>query len=335
MWRFLIKWHNLAQAQAFYIINPALSRRSISRWFDDLIVWLIMLNLIVIILESFQELEMYEIFFRYFEWFSVSVFSLEYLLHLWTANLRYPNANFVVARLRYIFSFMGLVDLISILPFYLPYFFNIDLRVLRVLRLVRLLRIFKLNRYSPSLIMFSQIVREKRDELGITIFLTFILLLVASTLMYHLESHVQPEQFPNVGATFWWAVATLTTVGYGDVYPVTNWGRFLSGCIALLGIGIVALPTSILSASYLEKLAEQRREKNTSEHNLTREQELERELTELRTAVAQYEAKTGVAITEFKGFKSIPNPSTPEVVVSTPVFSFCPYCGKKLPSADG
>jgi voltage-gated potassium channel len=159
-------------------------------------------------------------------------------------------------RLKFTFSTLGLVDLFAILPFYLPFLIAIDLRVLRILRLLRLLRIFKLGRYSKSFKIISSVLKETRSELGITFFVAFVLLVLSSTLMYYIERDVQPEAFASIGHAFWWAVATLTTVGYGDVYPVTGIGKVLSALIAIIGIGFVALPTGIISSVFIEKVQE-------------------------------------------------------------------------------
>ena len=153
---------------------------------------------------------------------------------------------------------MAIIDLMAILPFYLPLLLPVDLRFLRILRLTRLLRLLKVQRYSKSLQLIGIVLKKKKEELIVTVFVTFILMVFASTLMYYLESDVQPDQFPNIISAFWWAIATLTTIGYGDVYPVTGWGRLLSGIIALLGIGLVALPTGILSSGFIEELSRQK-----------------------------------------------------------------------------
>ena len=142
--------------------------------------------------------------------------------------------------------------MLSILPFYLPLFVPIDMQIVRVLRLARLLRLLKLARYTSSVATTIAVIRQRSHELMVAVFLTSLLLIVASTLMYYLESKVQPEAFPNIVASLWWAVATLTTIGYGDVFPVTSMGRLLSGIIAVLGIGLVALPTAIISSGFIE-----------------------------------------------------------------------------------
>ena len=219
------------------------------------IMALIILSVIAIILESYQHLEArYKNLFYAFEVLSVAIFSLEYILRLWTADLKYPEASKLKARLKFVFSPIGLIDLLAILPFYIPFLIKIDLRFIRVLRVVRLLRVLKLNRHSKSLQIIGKIFMDKRSELSMTIFVTFILILISSTIMYNIEHTEQPEKFPDIISTFWWAIATLTTVGYGDVYPKTGWGQLISGIIALLGIGLVALPTGILSASFIEEL---------------------------------------------------------------------------------
>lgn len=122
-----------------------------------------------------------------------------------------------------------------------------------------MLRVFKLNRYMDSMGVLSRVLRREKEQLLITVFMTFLLMLIASSMMYYLENKAQPEAFPNIIASFWWAIATLTTVGYGDVYPVTGLGRILSGIIALLGIGLVALPTGIISSGFLAELEDQKK----------------------------------------------------------------------------
>ena len=133
-----------------------------------------------------------------------------------------------------------------------------DLRFLRTLRLTRFLRILKISRYNDSLNMIWIVIKEKKSELAVTGFVAFLILLIASFMMYSIEGDIQPDAFPNVLAAFWWGIATLTTVRYGDVYPVTALGKLISGVIAILGIGIVALPTGLISAGFMSKLENKR-----------------------------------------------------------------------------
>ena len=242
----------------FEIIEKGSDKDIPSKVFDYFIIILIILNIISVILESFYSLYQHHVrFFSGFEKVSVIIFTIEYFLRLWTASLRYPHSRHPY--LRHSVSFMALIDLFAILPFYLPFFIPFDLRFIRILRLIRLLRIFKLNRYSDSMVMIGNVLKKEKDILLTTVFFTFILLLLASSLMYYIETEAQPEQFPNIIASLWWAVATLTTVGYGDVYPITTLGKFLSAIIAILGIGLVALPTGILSSGFINEINKKKR----------------------------------------------------------------------------
>jgi voltage-gated potassium channel len=154
---------------------------------------------------------------------------------------------------------MAIIDLVAILPFYLP-LVGIDLRSLRVLRLLRILRIAKVGRYYSSLNLIKHVFQAKKEELVLTSAMMGLLLVVSSSLLYYCESAVQPDAFSSIPATMWWAVATLTTVGYGDMYPVTLLGRLLAGTIAILGIGMFALPTGILGAGFVEAIQKQKKE---------------------------------------------------------------------------
>lgn len=220
--------------------------------FDKYITILIVLNVFAIVAESYPNIEgEYHLYFKYFEYFSVTIFSVEYILRVWTAPLLYTDLSAFRARMEFIKSPLGIVDLLAVLPFYIPFVINVDLRFLR---LFRLLRVMKLSRHSESLRMIRRVLKNSKSELGVTVFVVFILLIVSSSLMFYIEHDAQPEAFQNIGQGFWWAVATLTTVGYGDIYPVTGLGKLISGLIALLGIGLVALPTGIISSAFMSEL---------------------------------------------------------------------------------
>ncbi len=229
-----------------------------NQFFIKFIYGLIILNVISLILESYKGIRTdYGEQLELFEFFSVIIFSIEYVLRLLTSDL---NENYrgssMKKRLKFTISTLGLIDLIAILPFYLPFIFPFDLRIIRILRLFRLLRIFKLGRYSKSLKMINNVLKKAKSELTITIFVAFILLILSSTLMYYIENAAQPENFASIGHSFWWAIATLTTIGYGDVYPITAMGKVLSSIIALIGIGFIALPTGIISSAFMEYIQE-------------------------------------------------------------------------------
>jgi len=239
----------------FQIIEKAKPGDIPSQVFDYSIEVLIVLNIAAVILESFSNIRTtYSQLFTTFELFSVIVFTAEYLLRVWTADLRFPQKTKMKARIAFIFSGMAIIDLLAILPFYVPLTFRIDLRILRILRLTRILRVLKLGRYSKSLALIGRVLKRSKADLAVTLFVTFLLLLLASSLMYFIENPAQPDKFPNIVASAWWTIITLTTVGYGDVYPVTLLGKVLGGMIALLGIGLVALPTGIISSGFMEEI---------------------------------------------------------------------------------
>lgn len=228
-----------------------------SQLVSKFIYWLIIINVLSIILESYATYRNnYANYFYAFEVFSVVVFTLEYFLRLYTVPIAFKKYQKRTSRWKFATSGYGIIDLIAIIPFYIPFIFPIDLRILRVLRLIRLLRVFKLGRHSKALKTILDVLKETRSELSITFFVAFILLLLSSTLMYYIEHDLQPESFASIGHSFWWAIATLTTVGYGDVYPITAAGKILGGVTALIGIGFLALPTGIISSAFMEKIKE-------------------------------------------------------------------------------
>lgn len=237
--------------RTFEIISRADQGDLASKIFDDTIMALIFLSILSIVLESFQSIhDRFGSVFSVFEVISVSVFSVEYLLRIWTADLLYPSAKH--PRLKYVFSLMALVDLAAILPFFLP-FISVDLRFLRMarlFRLFRLLRVFKLGRYVDALITVTTVIKKSSSQLIVSVALCLFVMLFSAIVMYTVENPVQPEQFPNVIASLWWAICTLTTVGYGDIYPVTDVGRFFASIISLVGIGIIAIPTGIIAAGF-------------------------------------------------------------------------------------
>ena len=254
-----------AKKRTFEILEKSQKGDILSTIFDYFIVILISLNVVSVFIETFDLSVYLNNFLRKFEIFSIIIFTIEYILRLWTSTLLYPDKNSFVARIKYIFSLMAIIDLVSILPFYLPFFFSVDLRVLRALRLFRLLRILKVNRYTHAMQKVLFVIKNKSTELISSIFVIFILMLISSVLMYSVESPVQPEVFKNGFSGLWWAVATFTTVGYGDIYPITSVGRFLSAIIALLGIGLVAVPTGIITSGFMEASSKEEDDDNSQQ----------------------------------------------------------------------
>ena len=245
----------------FRIIDHKDNSTRANQVFEYFIITLILLNVIAIILDSFQQVALkYGDFLLTFEAISVAIFTVEYLLRIYTAKLKHPEKSEVGAIIKFMTSTLGIIDLLAILPFYIPMFFPFDLRFLRMFRVTRLLSIMKLKRYSKALTMVGNVLKKKRSDLIMTLVVTFIFLLISSTIMYYLENDAQPDQFPNILAAFWWAVATLTTVGYGDVVPITDLGKLISGFLAILGVALIALPTGIISAGYISEIREEKRD---------------------------------------------------------------------------
>jgi voltage-gated potassium channel len=223
-----------------------------SRRFDLFILALIALNVLIVVLESVQAIhERFEATFAVFSVCSVLVFLAEYAARLWSCVEDPRFRGPVRGRLHWALRPLSLVDLIAIVPF-LATLGTVDMRTLRALRLFRLVWLLKAGRYLPALTSLRRVVHAKREELVLSSALTSVLLIVASSVMYFAEHEAQPDKFSSIPASMWWATATLTTVGYGDVYPVTVLGRVAGGFLALLGVGLFALPTAILGSGLIE-----------------------------------------------------------------------------------
>ena len=239
----------------FEIIEVSRPGDNASRVFDVFILSLIAVNVLAVILETVPVIEnTVGRGFYYFELVSVIIFSVEYLLRLWTANLKPGHEKPFLGRLRFMVTFMALVDLAAIAPFYLPMLIAVDLRFVRALRLFRLFRLFKVGRYSQSIDLLKTVLREKKAELAITAFVLGMLIILSSSVMYFVENDAQPGEYSSIPQAMWWSVSAVTSVGYGDVYPKTTVGKMLGAVIALLGIGLFALPTGILAAGFNDVL---------------------------------------------------------------------------------
>lgn len=212
---------------------------------------LILLNVVSIILDSVPWIQTaYGKYIEGFEHFVVFVFTIEYIIRLWAIkeNQKY-SGNY--GRLKYIFSAMALVDLASILPYYLHAVFNFGF--IRILRLLRLIRVFKLERYSKGLGKIFHILRVKKDELITTFSIALFVIIIASCFIYFAENEAQPDKFSSIPESMYWAVITLTTIGYGDVYPVTIVGKLFTCVIAVVGIGLIAFPTAIITSGFFNE----------------------------------------------------------------------------------
>jgi voltage-gated potassium channel len=243
----------------FEILEPAPESDLSSKIVDITLLVLVLLNVIAVILESLPAWrESYGSYSDVFEAFSLTIFFLEYLLRIWVCVESEKYSHPTKGRIRYALTPLAIIDLLAILPFILYFLFPIDLRSLRVLRLVRILSIFKIYRYSKKLQTLAKVCINKKEELILTVVFGFFFLTIASSLIFLFESEVQPKAFSSIPAAMWWGVCTLTTVGYGDIYPITSVGKILGSFIAIIGIGMFALPAGILASGFSEVIESQK-----------------------------------------------------------------------------
>lgn len=240
--------------KAYNLLEKDLSRSLWNKILGGFIILLIVSNVIAVILESWPPLgKQYVQAFYLFNLFSVMVFTVEYFARIWVC-VEAPDADAskpVRSRLRYMFSTVALVDFLAIAPFYLAFFVTIDLRYLRMLRMLRLL---KLSHYFKGLDLFASVLRKELPTIGAAVFTVMVLVVLSASVMYGIEHDAQPEVFGSIPGAIWWAVVTMTTVGYGDVVPVTVLGKFIAMFIMLLGVGVVALPAAMLAAKFGDEL---------------------------------------------------------------------------------
>ena len=231
----------------------------VSRYFDYCLIALIVVNVVAVILESVNTLHArWGDTFRAIETVSLVIFSLEYVARVWSivdnrwrSEYRHP----VWGRLRFIRSPMAIVDLLAVAPFWLSMFFPMDLRFLRV---VRLLRVLKLTRYSAAMNLLFEVLRQEARVIGAALFSLFLILVFLASATYLAETEVQPDAFANIPQAMWWAIITVTTVGYGDVVPITPFGKLLGAMLGLIGVGMVALPAGILASGFSAALHRRR-----------------------------------------------------------------------------
>ncbi len=242
------------QRKTYVLLHPELGHSKWDKLINGLIITLILLNVVAVMLETVPSIhDPYSHFFRYFDIFSVTIFSIEYILRVWSCVQESKYQHPVYGRLRYMLSMSALVDLLAILPFYLHVAIGLDLRILRILRLARFLRLFRLTSYMKATKIVVNVYRSRKKELVLSLVLALFLIIISSSLVYFAEHPVQPQVFSSIPKTIWWSVITLTTVGYGDMIPITQMGRFLTGSLLLIGVAIFALPAGIITAGFLEE----------------------------------------------------------------------------------
>ncbi|MBE6989213.1 MAG: ion transporter [Ruminococcaceae bacterium] len=248
--------HNSVKRRIFDIIQIGNQEDLPSRAFDIFLVAVILLNIAAMFLETFDSLAAWRGLFETVETVTVAVFCVEYGLRIWTAEYLFPGESRGRAVWRFLRSYDGIIDLLTILPF----FFLSGFVVFRMLRVVRIFHLFRINTQYDSFNVIKSVLYEKRNQIASSVFIILILMLASSLFMYSAEHEAQPEAFRNALSGIWWSVSTMLTVGYGDIYPVTVMGRAMAIIISFLGVGVVAIPTGIISAGFVEQYTKMQQE---------------------------------------------------------------------------
>jgi len=276
------------------VIEPPPGDR-LGNFISYFILALIASNVIIGIFESVEALNKpYKAFFYYFEYVSVVIFSVEYVLRMWACTEEEGLEHPLKGRLKFAVRPMSLVDFFAILPFYLEAL-GIDLRFIRVLRLLRLFRLFRVGRFAESFKTLGTVVKSKKEELMISVMVLMIMLILSSSIMFMIEKGAEPGKFTSVPDAMWWGMMTITTIGYGDLVPTTIWGKLFGAIIGFLGICVFALPVGILGSGFIEEVEKKGEAEKEALHNQILE---------------------GYANT-IKSFEEKP-------------FTYCPHCGEHL-----
>lgn len=250
------KWYRIRK-RLFEITEVGYHLDNVSRAYDVVNVLTILLNLAASILYTYEDVRSsYGDTLLFIETVTVVFFALDYVFRIVSARFKYDgdrNMTEGMAVRRYMFSFMGIIDLLSWFPYFLPVFFPAGTVAFRMIRVVRILRLFRVNAYHDSLSIITEVLYEKRQQLISSVFIILMLMIGSSLCMYSLEHEAQPEVFSNAFSGIWWATSTLLTVGYGDIYPITTLGKIFGIFISFLGVGMVAIPTGIISAGFVSQ----------------------------------------------------------------------------------
>lgn len=246
------------KCDVYHLIEKKTAPHGWSRAFHSFMILLISLNVTMVIMETVEEFaNAYSYQCHVFELITVIIFTFEYIARLWCCNASDKwKGNW--GRLKFVLSPMMIIDLLAIIPFFIPMFISADLLYLRVIRLTRIFRLFKLGHYSRAFDVINNVIIKKREYLVLSFLFMFIILTFSASLMYIVEHDAQPGVFSSIPHTMWWGVVTMTSVGYGDICPVTPIGKFLTSIIAVIGVAMFALPAAILSAGFFEELQEKK-----------------------------------------------------------------------------
>jgi len=255
--------YHKSKMKVHILLHPELGNTKWDKIINGFIITLIILNVTAVMLETVPSIhDPHAEFFRIFDLISVIIFTIEYVLRVWSSNHDPRYKHSIHGRLRYMASTDALIDLLAILPFYVHVFVGFDLRVLRIFRLLRFLRLFRLTAYMKSARMVKNVFKTRANELKLSLVLILFFIIMASCLLYFAEHQAQPTVFSSIPATIWWAVVTATSVGYGDMVPITVLGKTLTGIISLCGLAVFALPAGIITAGFLEEMRKMKTQKN-------------------------------------------------------------------------
>jgi len=250
------------QEQVYVLLESQADDNKARKFVIYFIAALILLNVIVVILETKHEFFIeHASFFHAFDLITVIVFTVEYGLRVWVCVRNPLYSSPVKGRIRFALSPFALVDLIAITPFYLPLIVPVELRLLRMLRLLRVFRVLKLGRYSNAFDTFVDVLKSKKEEIVIGVIIATIILILSSSALFFVEYEAQPVKFASIPDAMWWAVITLTTVGYGDVYPMTGPGKIIGAIVAISGIGLIAFPAGLFASGFAESIQKRRKRK--------------------------------------------------------------------------
>ena len=248
-----------ARKRTFDIIQIGTQVDVVSKAFDVFIVIMIVASITVTFMQTFDEMDPYDPILHAIELFTIIVFIIEYLLRLWTCDYLYPEKTKGMAVVHFVFSFYGLVDLLTILSYFSVMDSN-SFVAFRMIRAVRILKLFKVNNTIDAFNVVTEVLRERKNQILSSIFIIAMLLMASSLCMYGFEHDVQPDKFDNAFSGIWWAMSTVLTIGYGDIYPITIGGRITAICIGLLGVCVVAIPTGVISAGFVDYYARLKRQ---------------------------------------------------------------------------
>ncbi len=246
------RWNRL-RFRLFKMVSVGVVDEPVNQGYDVISSSALILNLVVSVMSTFEEFSAYQGLLKQVENITVLFFAIDFVLRVITARDLYPKKSRSAAIRSYVLSFDGIIDWLSFVPYYLPMFFPSGAAAFRMFRVARILRLFRINAYYDSLNAISDVIKSKKQQLLSSVFVIMVMMLGSSLCMYSLEHQAQPDVFKNAFSGIWWATSTLLTVGYGDIYPITPWGKLFGICITFLGVGLVAIPTGIISAGFVEQ----------------------------------------------------------------------------------